>query len=80
MINEASGKTLSREGKAKARVHHITITPSSTEEKPANWVASHFKSEHHRSPERHHFSDGVELLRHLGNSLGVPAPDDGESE
>ncbi len=76
MYSEASGPSLSREIKGKRALHHLRLhgSAASTDTRPA-WVVSHFKSERDRTPTEHHFSDGAEMLAHIGNSAGVPAPE-----
>jgi hypothetical protein len=77
--NEASGPALNRDGKKKAQLHHLTISPSSTEEKPG-WIVSHFKTERDRSPVEHHFSDGTQLMQHIADAANVPPPQDEERD
>jgi hypothetical protein len=74
MYNESHGPSLSRETKRKPALHHLTLHSSSSNDAQPSWEVSHYKSERDRSPVKHHFSDGVQLMQHIAEAANVPAP------
>jgi hypothetical protein len=76
MYNESHGPSLSREAKRKPALHHLRVYahPDGTPEKPA-WIVEHHASPRDRTPEEHSFTDGSDMLVHIGNASGIPAPE-----
>ncbi len=62
------------EADSEGELHHITVVghPDATRELP-RWIVEHYDTGDTENPSaEHHFSDGVEMLTHIGRHANVP--------
>ncbi|HMK22180.1 MAG TPA: hypothetical protein VK466_07575 [Terriglobales bacterium] len=60
------------------RAPHPVAVYSHDDENGRSWTVEHHH--HDAEPSEHHFTDGHELLAHVANHIGVPAPESPEGE
>jgi len=74
-VNSASGRMSDKP----KELGHLRVFATSDDPDHPSWIVEHHESlEGDRRPEEHRFTDGHEMLAHIGEHSGVPQEEDKE--